>query len=86
MKLNSSYRIVHRDDEILLCNIKNVDVYKINDVTSYIISQCTNVKTPVELSNLVYSYFKETPGDFSLSDMNQFVQQLIDIGVVDVDQ
>lgn len=77
MKINDSYRIIRRESEILLCNIKNGDVYQINDVTAYTLSQCQHVVTPQELSEAVYDCFKDTSGDFSLSDMYQFVQQLI---------
>ena len=82
MKFNDSYRIIRRENEMLLCNIENGDVYQINDVTAYTLSQCQNIATPRELSEAVYEHFKETDGDFSQSDMYQFVQQLMVEGII----
>lgn len=85
MHLNSSYQIINRDNSAFLVNIEDGDVFEINDVTESILSNCYRINNAKELVRLIYDVFKDTPGDFSETDLLAFVNEMINARIIVID-
>lgn len=82
MKIDEKFHIIKRDNEIFLTNLENGDVFKLNDVTLSIFELCEEVKSSQQLANMVFSIYNETPGDFTKSDLVDFIDELVKNGYI----
>lgn len=77
MYLNTSYQILKRDNATFLVNIDDGDVFEINDVTESIVSHCHLAKNAKDLAHFVYDIYRDTPGDFSETDLFHFIEEML---------
>lgn len=77
MKINGIYRIIKRENEIFLTNIEDGDVYEINDVTLAIFEMCERVDDLHELIDDIYTRFQSSTDNYSKSDLEHFILDLI---------
>ena len=83
MKINDSYRIIKRENECFLANIENGDVYEINDVTLAIFEMCEHINDFQKLINDIYTKFQSSTDNYSKSELERFVSELISNGFID---
>jgi hypothetical protein len=82
MKINDSYVIVRREDEILLTNIEDGDVYRINDVTAAIFEACESFDTVGRLAAEIYASFESDDEDYGMDELIEFIDGLISDGFI----
>lgn len=82
MKINSMYKIIKRENEFFLTNIKDGDVYEINDVTLAIFEMCEQINDFHELINSIYTKFQSSTDNYSKIELEHFVSNLISHGFI----
>lgn len=82
MKINDCYKIVKREDEILLTNIEEGDVYMINDVTLAIFETCEQCDDPQTLIDSIFAKFQCSTDNYSKEDLKKFILDLIANGFI----
>lgn len=82
MKLNTNYCLSSNNGESYLVNVENGDVFLINNVLETIVILCEQYETSQALTAAVYELYKNTEGDCTMSDLNDFIEKMIEDGLL----
>lgn len=82
MRVNEQFHIIKRNDDIYLTNLENGDVYELNDVALSIFELSEKVNTTQELADRVFSLYEESAGDYTKSDLIDFIDWLMENGFI----